>query len=58
MVWLPRDELGISNDEIARTGQRYGYIWMSNVDVTIDGDGKMHYAEDALAPDYKPHVSV
>lgn len=43
VIWMPRDDLGISDDEILRT-QRYSeYIWISNEHTGLDGKARVIY---------------
>lgn len=54
VVWIPRDQLGVSDDEIRRTkrlttvedgekGQSMTNIWISNEGTALDGKGKVVY---------------
>ncbi|KAJ5281038.1 hypothetical protein N7478_006410 [Penicillium angulare] len=40
VVWIPRDDLGVSDDEIYRTQQFSKHIWVSNEYQTLDEKGK------------------
>ncbi|KAF2401113.1 DUF221-domain-containing protein [Trichodelitschia bisporula] len=41
VVWIPRDELGVSDDEIVRTQKFSGKIWISNEFTGLDGKGRV-----------------
>ncbi|KAF2837168.1 DUF221-domain-containing protein [Patellaria atrata CBS 101060] len=44
VVWIPRDPLGISEDEIRRSRDGYGKdIWVSNEYTGLDHKGRVHY---------------
>ncbi|KAI9789062.1 MAG: hypothetical protein M1816_006417 [Peltula sp. TS41687] len=43
VVWIPRDPLGISDDEILHTRRFSGHIWISNSYASIDGKGNAVY---------------
>ena len=43
VIWIPRDNLGISDDEIARTKAFSEYIWISNEGTGLDGKGRVIY---------------
>lgn len=50
-IWMPRDELGISDDEIARTKAfARGNIWVSNEWAGLDRKGKVVFRR--APPDY------
>lgn len=40
-IWIPRDDLGISDDEIRRTMMFSENIWISNEFAGLDGNGKV-----------------
>lgn len=43
VIWIPRDDLGVSDDEIHRT-QRYSkHIWISNEHTGLDGKARVIY---------------
>ncbi|GAM87437.1 hypothetical protein ANO11243_054610 [Dothideomycetidae sp. 11243] len=53
VIWLPRDPLGISEDEIARSqlmSTVETYIWMSNDGTALDGKGKVVFRKSP--PDF------
>lgn len=56
VIWLPRDDLGISDDEISRTKEFSGTIRISNRNACLDGHAKVEVHgpppsyEDALEP--------
>lgn len=43
VIWIPRDELGISDDEIRRTQKLSKHIWISNEFTGLDGKGRVVY---------------
>ncbi|KAL9130321.1 MAG: hypothetical protein Q9217_001460 [Psora testacea] len=49
-VWIPRDDLGISDDEIERTKAFSKYIWISNAGTGLNGKGKVQYQKSP--PDF------
>lgn len=50
-VWIPRDDLGVSDDEIKRTREYgNGNIWISNVGSALDGNKKVVYGKNP--PDF------
>jgi len=50
-VWIPRDDIGVSDDEIRRTRDFAGQnIWISNVGAALDGKGSVVYGRNP--PDF------
>ncbi|ETN45181.1 uncharacterized protein HMPREF1541_10058 [Cyphellophora europaea CBS 101466] len=49
-IWLPRDDLGVSDDEITRMGAFSSAIWASNVGAGLSGKGKCVYSR--APPDF------
>lgn len=43
VIWIPRDELGISDDEIHRTQRFSKHIWISNEYTALDGKARVVY---------------
>lgn len=43
VIWIPRDDLGVSDDEIYRTQKLSTYIWISNEFTGLDSDGRVVY---------------
>lgn len=43
VIWIPRDELGISDDEIHRTQRLSKHIWISNEYTGLDGKARVVY---------------
>ena len=43
VIWIPRDELGISDDEILQTQKLSKHIWISNEYTGLDGKGRVVY---------------
>ncbi len=42
-VWLPRDDLGVSDDEILRTREVSEHIWISNEGTALDSKVRVVY---------------
>ncbi|TVY52138.1 Uncharacterized protein LCER1_G006369 [Lachnellula cervina] len=50
-VWIPRDDIGISDDEVKRTREYAGpNIWISNVGAALNGKCKVVYGKNP--PDF------
>ncbi|KAI1845737.1 hypothetical protein JX266_008102 [Neoarthrinium moseri] len=49
-VWIPRDDLGISDDEIRRTNQFSEHIWISNEGTALDSKVRVVYGR--APPDF------
>lgn len=43
VIWIPRDELGVSDDEILRTQKLSKHIWISNEYTGLDKKGRVVY---------------
>ena len=43
VVWIPRDDLGVSDDEIRRTQEFSKNIWISNEHTGLDAKGRVVY---------------
>lgn len=43
VIWIPRDDLGVSDDEIHRTREFSTNIWISNEFTGLDGKGRVVY---------------
>ncbi len=43
VIWIPKDELGISDDEILRTQKLSKHIWISNEYTGLDSKGRVVY---------------
>lgn len=50
VVWLPRDDLGVSDDEIRRMGTFSTNLWLSNVRQGLDSKGRCIYS--GAPPDF------
>ena len=50
VIWIPRDELGVSDDEIHRTQRLSKYIWISNEFTGLDSKGRVVYRKSP--PDF------
>ncbi|KAL2807652.1 hypothetical protein BJX63DRAFT_64489 [Aspergillus granulosus] len=40
VIWIPRDDLGVSDEEVYRTQRFSKYIWISNEYQALDGKGR------------------
>jgi hypothetical protein len=49
-VWIPRDDIGVSDDEILRTRQFSEYIWISNEGTALDSKVRVLYGRNP--PDF------
>jgi hypothetical protein len=50
-IWIPRDDIGVSDDEIKRTREYAGgNIWISNVGAALDGKSRVVYGKNP--PDF------
>ena len=50
VIWIPRDDLGVSDDEIARTKKFSDHIWISNEHTGLDGKARVVYRKSP--PDF------
>ena len=50
VIWLPRDVLGVSDDEVRRMGQFSNNLWVSNVRQGLDSKGRCVYS--GAPPDF------
>ena len=50
VIWIPRDDLGVSDDEIRRTQRLSGNIWISNEYTGLDGKGSVVFKKSP--PDF------
>lgn len=50
VIWLPRDELGVSDDEVRRMADFSQNIWVSNVRQGLDSKGRCVYS--GAPPDF------
>jgi len=50
VIWLPRDELGVSDDEVHRLGEFSSHLWVSNVRQGLDSKGRCVYS--GAPPDF------
>ena len=50
VIWIPRDDLGVSDDEIYRTQKLSKYIWISNEFTGLDSNGRVVYRKSP--PDF------
>lgn len=50
MVWIPRDDLGVSDDEVMRTRAMSEYIWISNEGTALDSKVRVIYGR--APPDF------
>ena len=49
-VWVPRDDMGVSDDEIRRTKQFSEHIWISNEGTALDSKARVVYGR--APPDF------
>ena len=50
VIWIPRDDLGVSDDEIERTKKLSKSIWISNEHTGLDGKARVVYRKSP--PDF------
>ena len=50
VIWIPRDDLGVSDDEVHRMGQFSSHLWVSNVRQGLDSKGRCMYS--GAPPDF------
>lgn len=50
MVWIPRDDLGVSDDEVRRTNDYSEHIWISNEGTALDSKCRAVYGR--APPDF------
>ena len=50
VIWVPRDDLGVSDDEIRHTMRFSSKVWISNEYAAVDGKGKVSYGRSP--PDF------
>lgn len=50
VIWIPRDELGVSDDEVHRMGKFSKNLWVSNVRQGLDSKGRCVYS--GAPPDF------
>jgi hypothetical protein len=51
VLWIPRDDIGVSDDEVKRTREFAGKnIWISNVGAALDGKSRVVYGRNP--PDF------
>ncbi|EPS29391.1 hypothetical protein PDE_04340 [Penicillium oxalicum 114-2] len=50
VVWIPRDDLGISDDEVYRTQRFSKHVWVSNEYQALDGKGRTIFSRSP--PDF------
>ncbi|KAL1875686.1 hypothetical protein Plec18167_005623 [Paecilomyces lecythidis] len=50
VIWIPRDDLGVSDDEIYRTQRFSKHIWISNEYQALDGKGRTIFSRSP--PDF------
>lgn len=49
-IWLVRDDLGVSDDEVARMGRFSSALWVSNSGTGLDSKGRCVYSKSP--PDF------
>lgn len=50
VIWIPRDELGVSDNEVHRMGRFSSHLWVSNVRQGLDSKGRCVYS--GAPPDF------
>lgn len=50
VIWIPRDDLGVSDDEVMRSEEFSKHIWISNEYTGLDGKGRVIYRKSP--PDF------
>jgi calcium permeable stress-gated cation channel len=50
VIWIPRDEMGVSDDEVHRMGRFSSHLWVSNVRQGLDSKGRCVYS--GAPPDF------
>ncbi|KAJ4421835.1 hypothetical protein N0V82_003534 [Gnomoniopsis sp. IMI 355080] len=50
VVWIPRDDIGVSDDEVRRTNMYSDHIWISNVGTALDSRCRVVYGQ--APPDF------
>lgn len=50
VVWIPRDDIGVADDEVRRTNQYSDHIWISNVGTALDSKCRVVYGQ--APPDF------
>lgn len=50
VIWIPRDDLGVSDDEVRRTQKLSSHIWISNEFTGLDKKGKVIFRKSP--PDF------
>ncbi|XMA13696.1 hypothetical protein WAI453_006487 [Rhynchosporium graminicola] len=49
IIWIPKDELGVADDEISNIRKTYDSIWISNEGASLDAQGRLRVWEVLLA---------
>ena len=50
VIWIPRDDLGVSDDEVHRMGRFSSHLWVSNIRQGLDAKGRCVYS--GAPPDF------
>lgn len=50
VVWIPRDDIGVSDDEVRRTNEYSDHLWISNVGTALDSKCRVVYGQ--APPDF------
>lgn len=50
VIWIPRDDLGVSDDEVLRTKEFSQHVWISNEFTGLDGKARVIYRKSP--PDF------
>jgi hypothetical protein len=49
VIWIPKDELGVADDEINHIRKTYNSIWISNEGASLDAQGRLRVWGDLPA---------
>ena len=49
VIWIPKDELGVADDEISHIKKTYDSIWISNEGASLDAQGRLRVWGDLPA---------
>ncbi|KAH7370290.1 hypothetical protein BKA65DRAFT_589651 [Rhexocercosporidium sp. MPI-PUGE-AT-0058] len=49
VIWIPKDELGVADDEISHIRKTYDSIWISNEGASLDAQGRLRVWGDLPA---------
>ena len=49
VIWIPKDDLGVADDEIIHIRKTYDNIWISNEGASLDAQGRLRVWGDPPA---------